>query len=199
MYLPKIKIKKPDSGKFNSILDEKGREYLGDFFETFKGEVFSGKKPSSKSKKLTPLKETESENIQSSNVPKFKPEFTPPTDKQLTDGTFKRYFLRDKSRKNIVEITKQRFDNYVPKLYTEVVAVDWILTPPAKDVFFNGVKFEGAETKNKKAIEEVSKTFEGLDQYIQNYSEFVPESNISGDKITPPTESNTTFDLPSPS
>ena len=198
MYLPKIKIKKPDSSNIGKLVDDNGNTVLEGFFETFKGEFFSGDKPSSSSKRLKDIDRFEA-NDPFGQQTNFKPEFTPPTSKELSNGSFKRYFLRDKANKNIIEITKQRFDNFRPTLYSEVVAVDWILTPPAKDVYFNGVKFEGAETKNKKAIEEISKTFEGLDQYIENYSQFVPESNISGDKTTPPAESNTTFDLPSPS
>ena len=198
MWLPKIKIRKPNKGEIADVVDAKGNEFLGEFFQTFKGEFFSGDKPTSNSQPLQ-AKDTFESNSPYNNPNNFKPEFTPPTGKELANGSFKRYFLRDKANKNIVEITKQRFQNFRPTLYSEVVAIDWVLTPPAKDVFFNGVKFEGAETKNKRTIEEVSKTFEGLDQYIENYSQFVPESNISGDKTTPPTESNTTFDLPSPS
>tara|TARA_B100002019_G_C21050984_1_gene489257 strand:- start:72 stop:668 length:597 start_codon:yes stop_codon:yes gene_type:complete len=198
MWLPKIKIKKPDKSQIGEIVDEAGNALIGGFFETFKGQFFSGDKPSSKSKLLRDVDKAETNTLTNQPNP-VKQEFNPPTEKELLNGDFKRYFIRDKRNGNIAETTKAKYQNFVPKLYLEIIAVDWILTPPAKDVYFNGMKFEGAETKNKKAIEEISKTFEGLDQYIQNYSEFVPESNISGDKTTPPAESNTTFDLPSPS
>lgn len=198
MYLPKIKIKIPDRDTIGNMVDEAGRQFLGSFFETYKGEFFSGTKPSSDSQPLESLDRLEAEH--GDDVTSiFKVEFVPPTEKQLANGTFKRYFLQDKRNKNIVEITKDKFDNLETNLFTKKLAVDWTLTPPAKDVYFNGVRFDGAETKNRQAIQQASQTIEGLQDYIKDYTQFVPESKIAGDKTTPPPKRNTSFDIPSPS
>lgn len=198
MWLPKIKINIPGRDTIGNIVDETGKEFLGSFFETYKGELFSGTKPSAESKPLESLDRLEAEHGDD-KTSIFKVEFVPPTEKQLADGTFKRYFLQDKRTKNIAEITKEKFDNLEPNLYTQKVSLDWTLTPPAKDVYFNGVRFEGAETKNRQSVQQASQTVEGLQQYVKDYAQFVPESKISGDKTTPPPESNTGFDIPSPS
>ncbi len=198
MYLPKIKIKIPDKDTIRDVVDETGKEFIGSFFETYKGELFSGTRPTSNSKPLQSSDTLES-NFPTNQEVTFKIEFTPPTEKQLADGKFKRYFLQDRRTKNIAEITKEKFDNLEPNLYTQKASLDWTLTPPAKDVYFNGVTFDGAETKNRQAVQQASQTVEGLQQYVQDYAQFVPESKISGDKTTPPPESNTGFDIPSPS
>lgn len=198
MYLPKIKIKIPDRDTIKDVVDETGRQFVGSFFETYKGELFSGTRPTSESKPLQSSDTLESQSP-TNQEPTFKVEFVPPTDKQLANGTFKRYFLQDKRNKNIVEITKDKFDNLETNLFTKKLAVDWTLTPPAKDVYFNGVRFEGAETKNRQTIQQASQTIEGLQDYIKDYAQFVPESKITGDKTTPHPERNTSFDIPSPS
>ena len=198
MYLPKIKIKTPNKADIGNMVDEAGKEFLGNFFETYKGEFFSGDRPSSNSKPLESLDRLESEHGEDATSI-FKIEFTPPTEKQLADGKFKRYFIQDKRTKNIAEITKQKFQNLDTNLSTRKLSVDWNLTPPAKDVYFNGVRFEGAETKNRQVIQQASKTIEGLQDYIKDYTQFVPESKITGDKTTPPPKGNTSFDIPSPS
>lgn len=198
MYLPKIKIKIPNKDTIKNVVDETGRQFVGSFFETYKGELFSGTKPTSDSKQLQSSDTLESQ-FPTNQESIFKVEFVPPTDKQLADGTFKRYFLQDRRTKNIAEITKEKFDNLEPNLYTQKVSLDWTLTPPAKDVYFNGVRFEGAETKNRQSVQQASQTVEGLQQYVKDYTQFVPESKISEDKTTPPPVSNTGFDIPSPS
>lgn len=198
MYLPKIKIKTPNKADIGNMIDTAGKEYQGNFFETYKGEFFSGDKPSSDSKPLESLDRLESEHGED-DTSIFKVEFVPPTDKQLANGTFKRYFLQDKRNKNIVEITKEKFNNLETNLFTKKLAVDWTLTPPAKDVYFNGVRFDGAETKNRQAIQQANHTIEGLQDYIKDYAQFVPESKITGGKTTPPPKRNTSFDIPSPS
>jgi len=198
MYLPKIKIKIPDRDTIRDVVDETGRQFVGSFFETYKGELFSGTKPTSDSKPLQSSDTLESE-FPTNQEASFKVEFLPPTERQLANGTFKRYFLQDKRNKNIVEITKDKFDNLETNLFTKKLAVDWTLTPPAKDVYFNGVRFDGAETKNRQAIQQASQTIEGLQDYIKDYAQFVPESKIAGDKTTPLPKGNTSFDIPSPS
>lgn len=198
MYLPKIKIKKPNKTVLNDMIDTSGIPFVGDFFETYKGEYFSGTKPSSNSKPLIYKNSIES-NFPTAQDSTFKTEFTPPTEKELANGTFKRYFIQDKRNKNIIEVTKEKFDNSEKNLFTTKVSLDWTLTPPAKDVYFNGVRFDGAETKNRLAVQSTSKTIEGLQDYIKDYAQFVPESKIRGDKFNPPSERNTSFDIPSPS
>lgn len=194
MYLPKIKLVK----KTGEILLPDGNTKIGEFLETFNGQFFLGSELKSDSQEVFGI-DTREVNRPDTQNPKFKNEITEPSNKELSKGTFKRYFLRDKRSNNIVEIAKKDFDTTLEDLSTQKISVDWILTPPAKDVFFNGIKYEGSETKNKKNIERISEDFKGLDQYIQDYSQFIPESNIKSDKTTPPAESNTTFDIPSPS
>lgn len=194
MYLPKIKLLK----KTGEILLPDGTKKITEFLQTFNGKFFLGSELKPDSQEVFGIDERE-DNIAANQEPRFKNQITEPSVKELSKGTFKRYFLRDKRSSNIVEITKKAFDTTLEDLSTQKISVDWILTPPAKDVFFNGIKYEGSETKNKKNIERISGDFKGLDQYIQDYAQFIPESNIKSDKTTPPAESNTTFDIPSPS
>lgn len=198
MYLPKIKIKKPDTKVINDMIDDNGNPFVGEFFETFKGQFFSGTGPSPNSKPLI-FNDSMETNFPTEGESIFKTEFIPPTKKELSNGTFKRYFLQDRRNKNIVEINKSKFDNLEDNTYSKKISIDWNLKAPAKDVYFDGVKFEGSESKNKKIVIEASKTLEGLQDYIKDYAQYIPASNINFNRFNPPPKGINTFDLPSPS
>ena len=194
MYLPKIKtkvenarLKLPD-GTFKN----------GNVIRTFLGEVYEGDKITKDSKRLRDLDLMETLSY-SEQVSIFKTEIPKPSEKEMKKGTFKRYFIQDKRNQNINEVSKITFTNFKDNLYTDKIAIDWQLNSPAKDVFFKGVKYEGSETKNKKITLKASEKMKGLYEYITDYSEFIPTSNIAEEKFENKVNPIPSFDLPSPS
>jgi len=197
MWLPRIKIKKSDTASGGTFLDENGNVYTGAFFETYAGEFFKGTKPSSNLQPLQPLDPFESQDpILDPTM--FKTEFVKPSDKELTNGKFKRYFLQDTRSGNIVEIFKSKFDNLPNNLFSKKVAVDWILDGPKEDVYFNGIKQEGTGEINRKAILKAEETIKGLSDYVTDYTQFVKEQDKPLPDETAPA-SKAVFDIPSPS
>ncbi len=175
-----------------------GTTKVTNFLETFNGKFFLGTELKSDSEEVIGV-DIREDNSVANTEPIFKNEIVEPSTKELNKGTFKRYFLQDLRSKNIVEISQKAFKTTARDLSTKKISVDWILTPPAKDIYYDGIKYEGSETKNKKNIKNISKDFEGLDQYIQDYAQYIPASNIDFNRFNPPPKGINTFDLPSPS
>ena len=142
-----------------------GTTKVANFLETFNGKFFLGTELKSDSEEVIGVDVREDNSVANAE-PIFKNEIVEPSTKELNKGTFKRYFLQDLRSKNIVEISQKAFKTTARDLSTKKISVDWILTPPAKDIYYDGIKYEGSETKNKKNIKNISKDFEGLDQYI---------------------------------
>lgn len=175
-----------------------GTTKVTNFLETFNGKFFLGTELKSDSEEVIGVDVREDNSVANAE-PIFKNEIVEPSTKELNKGTFKRYFLQDLRSKNIVEISQKAFKTTARDLSVKKISVDWILTPPAKDIYYDGTKYEGSETKNKKNIKNISKDFEGLDQYIQDYAQYIPASNIDFNRFNPPPKGINTFDLPSPS
>lgn len=197
MYLPKIKIKKPSKDDIGKLVDNAGNPFKGSFFETYKGQLFSGDRPTKDSIPLENQDKHESEHDDDKESV-FKNEYVEPTASQLRDGKFERFFIQDKRTNNIAEVTKQKFENLNDPFYINKISLEWIISPPAKDVYYNGVKYEGAETVNKKTVKNLINEMKGLDQYIEDYAEFIPSSNIDYSRFNPPAKGINTFDLPAP-
>ena len=137
MYLPKSKYKKLIATKLNALVDPDGILYEGPYFETFKGESYTGDSPSKNSKPLTEITSPD----QTTNTAGFltPPEptvydyirrdadevklrttlpvplhYPKPTPADYQKGTIKRYFVVDKETDRILEIA--------PKVYASMKA-----------------------------------------------------------------------------
>ena len=83
-------------------------------------------------------------------------------------GATKRYFMQTKRDSKIVELNKDNYQNAKKALANQNFAeVDWIIKGPAEDKNFNGYPFEGAASKNKKAIQALESQMPGISAFIR--------------------------------
>lgn len=197
MFLPKIKT----AIRTGNIELPDGNTKAGTFIETFLGKfLFNDNKTTVDENAVEVVNLDLGEITSQLNIEStFKTTLPQPSEKDLKKGSFKRYFIQDKRNKNINEVSKDKFSKFDNDIFTEKIAIDWILTPPAKDVYFNGKKFEGSESKNKNTILIASQKLRGLNDYITDYAEFIKSSEIPLDKFKNIQGIPTGFDLPSPS
>ena len=92
------------------------------------------------------------------------------------NGKTKRYFVQDKSTNKISETDKDTFNQAKLDLPNQNFAeVDWILQGPAEDMMFGEYKFEGAASKNQKAIQAIESQITGISKFITDYAYLVEE------------------------
>lgn len=197
MFLPKIKT----AIRTGNIELPDGSTKAGTFIETFLGKfLFNNNKTTIDENAVEVVNLDLGEITSQLNTEStFKTTLPQPNEKDQKKGSFKRYFIQDKRNKNINEVSKDKFSKFDNDIFTEKIAIDWILTPPAKDVYFNGKKFEGSESKNKNTILIASQKLRGLNDYITDYAEFIESSDIPLDKFKNIESIPTSFNLPSPS
>ena len=53
--------------------------------------------------------------------------------------------------------------------------IDWIIKGPAEDTMFGKYPFEGAESRNRKAIQALEKTMPGISTFVTDYRYLVEE------------------------
>ena len=107
-----------------------------------------------------------------------------PTPKDYKTGFMNRYFLKNTINGKIIEADKRFYDEKLPKLYIQGVIIKWVITKPVKDIFNQGYVFEGAATRNQKAVIKANLEMKGIINYIVNYSQFADiESDVEGYKF----------------
>lgn len=168
MYLPKSKYKPAKYTRGNEFALKDGSEYTGWCFETYRGEVYTGEKPSNDSQLLTSI-----EYSPGSSEKKFKSDLITPTDLDYRNGYFTRYFVQDKRNNALIEVNYVNYKYYSKKRYTRYVEVKWLLTTPVENINKGLYIYFGSEAKNKEAIKEAEKTINGLSILIKSYSQFV--------------------------
>jgi hypothetical protein len=166
MPLPRSKYSEPrhTPGK-QYTLD--GKEYRGWYVETFEKRYYTGKIIDVTSKEIFPIQEqTKQENI-------FIQQQITISQPERDTGILKRYIIQKINNRKIVEITKERYDLLIVKSGYRGVIIDWVVKGPAKDIFFNGYPFFGAERRNKETVSKLESTIPGISNFFKNYSEFV--------------------------
>ena len=84
--------------------------------------------------------------------------------------------MQTKIDNKIVELDKSNYQQAQAALPSQNFAeVDWIIKGPAEDKDFNGYPFEGAESKNKKAIQAIEKQIPGISTFIKDYKLLVED------------------------
>ena len=169
MYLPKSKYKEPKYTQGYEFGYANRKPYIGWYFETYKQEYYTGKEPSDNSKRIFRL-DTNSTTEQGIN---FTPQIITPTAEDRLAGVFKRYFVQNRNTLKVIEVKKDKYDLFFNIKYLKRVELDWVLKKPAEDVVINGYKYEGASTRNRRAVEKAEQTISNLKNYIKSYDEFV--------------------------
>ena len=168
MYLPKSKYTGPKHTRGGEFALRSGAEYRGWYFEAYTGEFFTGKEPSSRSKRLRRIDVEDSTELIT-----FTSQIVAPTKADYRKGSFIRYFAEDKRNGKVIEIGKEKSKLLATKGYIKITSVEWLLNGPADNIERNGYIYEGAASKNKKAVEIASRETKNLNLVIKDYSKFV--------------------------
>jgi len=181
-YIAKTKYTEPKStpgGEF--AYKDTGKDYKGSYFEDYKKRYFAGATPDSKGGELvkvrtdlpgqllTPAAAILAQAIRSFFLPKVK-------NSDKNKGTIKRHFVQAKNTNKITEVSKEDYLAIKKELPNKNFAtIEWIIAGPAEDKNFNGYPFEGAASKNKKAIQALEKQIPGISTFITDYSFLVED------------------------
>jgi len=181
-YYPETKFSKPKSAGLGGFIEKISQQpYKGFYVETFDKKYYSGKTPMDTGielqKVINILVEDAARigtNILLTSITGF---FAKKLTKgEIQNGVAKRYFIQDRNNKKITEIEKQAYLQAQKQLVnTNFLEVDWIIKGPAEDKMFGNYSFEGAESKNKKAIQALELQMKGISTFITDYKYLVEE------------------------
>jgi len=176
MYLPKSKYKGPftasDGDKKVLVLDTK-EVYKGQYFITYKDELYEGRFPKEAGRRLIFEKVLlqQQEDEKKSSMPKAA--VIKPTEKDYENKKFKRFFSRDKRSGKILEVDLKEYKNIKKYPSFTGVELDWWIEGPAEDTYYNGYLYEGAITRNTKTLDKAELTCKGIKDYLFLLDEFV--------------------------
>lgn len=182
MYLAEGSYKKAKYTLGFSFIEEETKEnYRGYYIEDSKGRFYSGKGPNkdnvrlikvdtvNKSKLTTGLKSTLialAAGLASKLI----------SDIEKQNGKTKRYFVQDKTTGKISETDKSTFNQAKLEMSNQNFSeVDWIIAGPAEDLTYGTYLYEGASTKNEKAIKALESEMKGISTFITDYSYLVED------------------------
>jgi len=183
-YVPKGKYKKAkhtSGGEFITTLDN--QPYTGYYIEIYGGQYRAGKTPEDNGADLTKLVEDRLKAaapllgvLAGLTAGLFSRKLTR---KETDSGVAKRYFLQNKVNNKIQEVDEPTYNAAKKELPNRVFAeVDWTVKGPAEDKMFGQYKYEGAESKNRKAIQDLEKQVPGISTIITDYKYLVQEPVI---------------------
>ena len=197
-YVPKGKYKKAkhtSGGEFVTTLDKE--PYKGYYIEIYGGQYRAGTTPEDNGAELTKLANS------IASLKKLLPVVASLaagllgrklTKREKDSGVAKRYFLQNRATSKIQEVDEPTYNAAKKELPNRVFAqVDWNVKGPAEDKMFGQYRYEGAESKNKKAIQELEKQMPGISTLITDYKYLVQEP-VAVDKQALTTQSFTEAD-----
>ena len=180
-YIPETRYQKPKStrgGEFN--IKKTGEDYIGKYIETFDKKYYAGSTPEQNGDELQKVNEEFPIGLAFAALPVllgllrgfFKPKLKK-GDKEK--GFTKRFFVQDKKNNKIQETDQETYlqANGLPNM--NLAQVNWIIAGPAEDKNFNGYPYEGAASKNKKAIQALESQMPGISAFVTDYSYLVEE------------------------
>lgn len=183
-YIPKSSYTEPKYtlGREYTIKDT-GEEYVGYYIEASRGKFYSGKSPQQGGGELLKIEKERLINQGAkagifallATLAKgfFKPKMSS-IDKER--GFTIRYFIQDKNNNKIVETDRETYlEAQKELLNNRFVQVNWTIKGPAENSVIAGYPYEGAASKNRKAIAAVEKQIPGISTFITDYSLLVEE------------------------
>lgn len=180
MYIPKSRYKKAKSTDGTEFVEVKSRElYKGFYIETYKGKYFAGKTPEENGPELEKIKKDRKFPI---GLLGLLAGFfiKKPTQSEKDKGVTKRNFIQDKNNNKIIETDPDTYIQAKAALVNSIFAeIDWIIGGPAEDVMFGEYPYEGAESKNRKTIQELEKTMPGISTFVTDYKYLVEDTTTT--------------------
>lgn len=183
MYFPKSQIKPNLKANPKEFVTSQGKEYVGDYFKTSRGDFFSGKSPSNPPNfPIFEIDTFDNSNIEEKTVSSFyvkdgvkigaaplppKPAPTLPTKQDYKTGQMVRYFVRKGNEPIFIEIQKSEYQKFIegnPKVQFQ------LYTPFKLDWIIKGKKDEVEKlNKNITILKQGQQKLFGLTKYIKNY------------------------------
>ena len=189
MYLPKFKTTAP-LYTFGSefIIAETGRDYIGTYFKTSKGDYYTGSSYSKEtSLRLIQVVANEDSTfvvpretydfaakVTTGNL-RFKNTQAVPAYIYIPDYELKinrRFFAKSKINSSIIEIDINTYRELYGKTATyhhptyDILFIDWDLSSPVEDSKNGSYIIEGSKSKNRKQVLKADKTFKGIYDYL---------------------------------
>ena len=171
-FIPKVKtiIGGEVPGK---LIDQKtGRQYLGEFIQDYKGNFYKGTSITRDSEQLL----LQTEEKESKEIKGLRFIYRKPSQKDYTNGTFKRYFVKDLTIGKVIEVDRKKYVEYrkMKKPYYITYELNWYIVGNKEDYYINNVKTPGIKTLNIKTTQEGDKILPGLSsQVLKDPLEFV--------------------------
>jgi hypothetical protein len=188
VYQPKTRVTKAKSTRGGEFVEKiSGKDYKGPYITAYKSKYYAGSNLDQNGVELIPAG-TKGQTIVTpalallfSSLQGFFKKKASSADREK--GSTKRFFMQTKKDNKIVELDKSNFQQAQLALPTQNFAqVDWMIKGPAEDKVFNGYPFEGAESKNKKAILALEKQIPGISTFIKDYK-FLVEDPAGFDQV----------------
>lgn len=183
-YIPKSSYTEPKYtlGREYTVKDT-GEEYVGYYIEASRGKFYSGKSPQQGGGELLKIEKERLINQGAragifallATLAKgfFKPKLSS-IDRER--GFTIRYFIQDKNNNKIVETDRETYlEAQKELLNNRFIQVNWTIKGPAENSVIAGYPYEGAASKNKKAITAVEKQMPGISTFVKDYSLLVEE------------------------
>jgi hypothetical protein len=183
-YIPKTSYTEPkytSGGEYKT--KDTGEDYIGFYIEASRGKYYSGKSPQQGGAEILKV---QTEGIVNKGAKAkvfallltlakgfFKPKLTS-IDRER--GFTIRYFIQDKNDNKIVEVDRETYLEAQKELLNKrFIEVNWTLKGPAENSVIAGYPYEGAASKNRKAITAVEKQMPGISTFVKDYSLLVEE------------------------
>jgi len=199
MYYPKHQIKKLTGSDVPKLVDQSGSPVNrlqviqtgdGNFFESNQQAIDTGHFDNA----VRLFKQSEQPSQPTDSVLQQK-------DIDYSKPTTKRYFLFNRSNNKIKELKREQYikktKNKRPSEVLEVL--QWTIKGPIKDVYINNKLYQGAETANKKAVEQLKKTIPTIESKIPSYSQFVRDIQVKGIPADDYKTNTDSYSIPAPS
>lgn len=187
VYVPKSSVKKPKTTNGTEfVVAETQQFYSGSYVKTSQKQYFAGRTVDETGIVLQKLKKD-------FNLPKLTPSgllsgagllamllkavFTKqPSSSDLHNGKTTRYFVKDTRTGKVAETDEQTANQVQAELpNVKIGKVDWVIDGPVEDKMFGNYKYEGAATKNKKAILELEKDLPGISNFVTDFTLMVKD------------------------
>ena len=172
MYIPKIK--QVVGPKLAGFLKDKmtGLKFNGSFVKDYRGKFFKGTRVTDNSEELEFVPDGSSISVDEY----FRNVYRTPNTGDYVQGTFIRYFARDRRDGKVVELDKVSYlkVHKEKKLYRKTLKVQWYIKGNPENEIINGYMYPGLKAKNEDVANKAEKLLPGIkSQQLSNYAQFV--------------------------
>lgn len=159
--------------------------YRGYYIEDNKGRFYSGKFPGEDNLRLIQITPDTTKKLTAGTKNTIVALAAGLAGKAISDlekqkGQTKRYFIQDKVTNKISETDKDTFTQAKQEMsHQNFSQVDWIIKGPADNQTYGNYSFEGAASKNEKAIKALESQMKGISTFVTDYRYLVEEPTVA--------------------